>query len=218
MANKNMATDKSLKAKNTPLVITFIAWCLAVYIAFLSFPDGFLEKIHSVFDQLKVKDGLLIMLSPILSLILTGFISSENKARLVFFRIKHALPGHRAFTELIKKDSRIDMQALARKLGSLPKKPKEQNTVWYALYKKSTDSVIVQDAHKNYLLSRDLCTTSLLFAIVGPLGIYYRTHNLKWCVLYSGLMALHYLVLAIVAQTYGNRFVCNVLAEYIHKN
>lgn len=210
----SMSTEKSLKEQNTPVVIIFIIWCLAIYLVFLSSPNNIWDKLQSVFDQINTKDGIFIVLSPIIALILTGIVSSENKARLAFFRIKNALPGHRVFSDLIKNDARIDINRLVKKLGNLPQSPKDQNSVWYSLYKRYTQSVIVKDAHKKFLLSRELCSISFLFAIVGPIGLYFANQSLKLVLLYFFIMILHYFILAVVTQTHGNRFVCNVVAEY----
>ena len=106
------------------------------------------------------------------------------------------------------------MQNLLRKMGSLPQDPKEQNTKWYSLYKRYSESVTVKEAHRSFLLARDLCSVSFLFAVFGPWGLLLFQHTGKWALLYFVVMVLQYFVLALVAQNYGNRFVCNVIAEY----
>lgn len=86
------------------------------------------------------------------------------------FRWRNALPGHRAFSRLVKKDSRIDEEKPKLKLGELPEEPKSQNSLWYSLYKKCSDAITVSEAHKTFLLARDLATVSFVFAIMGPRG------------------------------------------------
>jgi len=209
-----VAKEEYLKKKNAPIVSILIIWCFAIYIAFLSSPSGFWEKLVSTFQEYRAKDGIIVALSPILALILTGLISSGNKARLVYWRLRNALPGHRVFSKLARSDPRIDMQNLLRKMGSLPQDPKEQNTKWYSLYKRYSESVTVKEAHRSFLLARDLCSVSFLFAVFGPWGLLLFQHTGKWALLYFVVMVLQYFVLALVAQNYGNRFVCNVIAEY----
>lgn len=209
-----MSKDKYLKNKNAPIVVIFILWCLAIYMAFQTSTSNFWVKLPTIFRDLQIKDGIAVILSPILSLILTGIISPENKARLVFFRWRHALPGHRAFTQLIKSDSRINIDKLKQKLGTLPEDPKAQNTLWYSLYKNYSEVVTVREAHKNFLLARDLATISFVFAIVGPWGLLF-SHKVTWVLLFFFTMFAQYLILAIVARNYGNRFVCNVVTEYV---
>lgn len=209
-----MPRKEYLKRKNALVVFVFITWCLAICISFLSSPSGFWDKLISTFQEYRAKDGIIVALSPILVLILTGLISSGNKARLVYWRLRNALPGHRVFSKRAKGDPRIDMQNLLSKMGSLPQDPKEQNTKWYSLYKRYSESVTVKEAHRSFLLARDLCSVSFLFAVFGPWGLLLFQHTGKWALLYFVVMFLHYLVLALVAQNNGNRFVCNVIAEY----
>lgn len=209
-----MAAEDNLNGKNIPLIILFVVWCVTIYVAFISSPLDFWNKSESIFKELNTKDGVFLLLSPIIALILNGIVSSANKARLVFLRWKYALPGHRAFSDLIKRDSRIDINKLTAKMGKLPRKPTEQNSKWYSIYKRYSNSVTVKQAHKAFLLSRDLCTISFLFTVIGSLGIYFDGQNLKWTALFFIIMAGHYITLAIVAQNYGKRFVCNVIAEF----
>ncbi len=192
-------------------------WCVAVYIGFLSYPTGIFEKLLTVFNEQIAKGSIVAVLSPILILILTGVISSDNKARLVFWRLKNALPGHRVFSKLAPNDPRIDMQELTKKMGgALPDDPKEQNSKWYALYKQYAESVIVLPAHKHFLLARDLCSIAFLFSVFGSCGLAFSQLSMKGVLVYSLVMLLHYVVLAVVAQNHGKRFVCNVMVEYIN--
>lgn len=209
-----MAKEEYLNRKNAPIVIIFIIWCLAIYLTFLSSPSGFWTKLVSTFRECSAKDVLVVAISPVLALILTGLISSGNKARLVYWRLRNALPGHRVFSKLAKRDPRIDLEILARKMGSLPQEPHGQNTKWYSLYKQYSESLTVKEAHGSFLLARDLCSISFLFAVLGPWGILFFQHRWKWALIYFIVMFLHYFVLALVAQNHGNRFVCNVIAEY----
>jgi len=206
---------KYLKTQNIPTVVTFIAWCVAVYVFFLSYPSNTFEKLLIVFKGQNSKDGFVVVFSPILILILTGVISSGNKARLVFWRLKNVLPGHRAFSKLAPNDPRINIQALTKKIGVLPDTPKDQNSGWFALYKKYAEAVTVLPAHRSFLLARDLCSIAFLFAVFGTCALAFSQFSLNGVLAYSFVMFLHYIVLAIVAQNHGNRFVCNVIVEYI---
>lgn len=210
-----MAKGKYLKTQNIPTIVIFIVWCIAVYIFFLSYPTGTFENLLTTVKEQSAKNSIVNLFSPILILILTGVISSDNKARLVFWRFKNALPGHRAFSKLAKNDPRIDMQALTKKIGTLPEGPKEQNSKWFSLYKNYAESVTVLPAHRNFLLARDLCSIAFLFATFGTCGLAFSQLSTKGVLVYSLVMLLHYTVLAIVAQNHGKRFVCNVIVEYI---
>ena len=89
------------------------------------------------------------------------------------FRWRNALPGHRAFSRLVKKDSRIDEEKPKLKLGELPEEPKSQNSLWYSLYKKCSDAITVSEAHKTFLLARDLATVSFGVRHHGTPGVFY---------------------------------------------
>jgi len=209
-----MSKSEYLKLKNIPIIIVFIIWCVAIYITFQAAPEGFWDKLISTYRDIRVKDGILVVLSPILALVLTGLITPANKARLVFWKWKYPLPGHRAFSKLALHDSRINLNVLERKLTTVPTDPMDQNRVWFAIYKNFKELPTVKEAHRSFLLARDLTSISFIFAFLGFLGLLLFGHRPTWALLYFALMIGHYLVLAITARNFGNRFVSNVLCEY----
>lgn len=209
-----MAIELSLKTKNAPIVFVFVVWCFTVYYIFQSNPLEFWDKFPVVFKTFNAKDGVIAVLAPILTLVLNGLIASDMKAKLVFLRINNALPGHRVFSELVHRDNRVNIKSLSDKLGGFPTDPVEQNNKWYSIYKKYGNSIIVKQSHGAFLLSRDLCSISFLFALIGSIVLLALGGPLRWVTCYFAIMLVHYGVLAIVAQNHGNRFTCNVLAEY----
>jgi hypothetical protein len=208
-----MPAQRSLKSKNVPILITFAIWCLALYIVFLTGTGDFWSRLVSLFRDLSAEDGVVVVMAPILVFVLTSIISSDNKARIVFWRRRHALPGHRCLSELAPKDPRIDMQALEDRLGSLPSDPRMQNTKWYELSRRCAGLPRVEEAHREFLLARDLCAVSLVVSVVGPLSVFVLQRSVLWALLYLLVMALHYLAFAVTARNKGNRFACNVLVE-----
>jgi hypothetical protein len=149
---------------------------------------------------------------PVVVLLLTGVLSHDAKARLVYWKISHPLPGSAAFTKHAPADSRIDMRALAKNVGVLPTDPSEQNAKWYKLYRMVKNDVAVTHAHKLYLMYRDMAAMSLLSLPLVPAGLWYAgaPPANRWIA--GGLLALQYVVCAIGARHSGTRFVCNVLA------
>lgn len=211
-----MAPKKSyLKTANLPVVVSFIIWCLALYGVFLVGFDSFFSELQSRFHVLSRKDGVTVAMMPVLVLVLSGLLSSNIKAILVFWRFKHALPGHRAFSKLAPADPRIDMDDLKRKIGDVPRAARDQNSLWYKLYKKHEIAVIVTAAHRAFLLARDLATIALLFGIAGFIGLLVGGATPAVSLQFLGVMALQFILLAVTARNYGNRFVCNVLVEYL---
>ena len=83
----------------------------------------------------------------ILSLVVSSIIPSEWKHIIIYFRLKDPLPGSRIFTQLIKKDSRVSYRDIVAKYGPLPKKPKEQNVLWYKIYKEKQSDEVVKESH-----------------------------------------------------------------------
>lgn len=165
------------------------------------------EKLSGFLD----KKSILFILSPIISLALSGLLSNPIKEFLVFWKIKNRLPGCRAFSHLIKNDHRINHTELKILAGSFPEDPIEQNRLWYKFYKECENDKIVIGSHKDFLLTRDLCSVSFIFALILlPIGaLVFQKYSLK--ISYSLFLILQYLILSIAARNFGNRFACNVL-------
>lgn len=153
-------------------------------------------------------------LLPVAVLLLTGLLSHEAKARLIYWRIAHPLPGSQAFTKHAPADARIDMKALAKNVGALPTDPGEQNKKWFKLYRLVDGDAAVMEAHKLYLLYRDMAAMSLLLVPLVPAALWYAgaVPASRWVA--GGLFAVQYVVCAISARHSGARFVCNVLAVH----
>ncbi|MFV8529415.1 hypothetical protein [Ralstonia pseudosolanacearum] len=153
-------------------------------------------------------------LLPVVVLLLTGLLSHEAKARLVYWKITNPLPGSQAFTKHAPADARIDMKALAKNVGALPTDPAEQNAKWYKLYRQVSGDAAVAHAHKLYLMYRDMAAMSLLLVPLVPAALWYAgaPPASRWIA--GGLFALQYIVCAISARHSGTRFVCNVLAVH----
>lgn len=214
ITNKTMTPKRThLKTANLPIVVSFIIWCLALYGVFLAGFDSFSAELQSKFHALSRKDGVIVAMMPVLVLVLSGLLSSNIKAILVFWRFKQVLPGHRAFSRLAPADPRIDLGDLKAKIGDIPRAAKDQNALWFKLYKKHETTITVTAAHRSFLLARDLAAMALLFGIAGFVGLLVGGAALATGVRFLGLMLLQFVLLAVAARNYGNRFVCNVLVE-----
>jgi len=210
-----MKKREYLKTKNISIIVIFIIWCISVYVTFFTGFEAFWSELQAKYTELNREEGLVVALMPILVVILSGIISSALKARLIFWRRRHALPGHRVFSKLAPKDARIDMEYLRNKIGTIPDDPKAQNTLWYRLYRKYEDGPTVKHTHRNFLLARDLSTISLIFAVFGTIGLIFGSIHFKALSIYFVVMLAHYIILSVVAQNHGNRLVCNVITEYL---
>jgi hypothetical protein len=164
--------EKTLKEQNQLLIGTFIVWCCALYAVFLAAPGNPLTEFQAALAKLSAKDGIFAALSPLMAVVLTGLVSSENKARLVFWRWRNALPGHRAFSQLVLHDARIDLKRLRNLVVPWPQTRADENRVWFSIYKKFAEAPTVLQAHKAFLLTRDIATISCIFAVCGPVGLF----------------------------------------------
>ena len=144
--------------------------------------------------------------------VVNGLLSSENKARLVFWRWADPLPGSFAFSRYAQHDPRIDMNSLRKAMGDWPSEPREQNALWYRLYKSVEREPAVIDAHGHFLLTRDYTAIAFLLLITaGPIG-FWLISSVTTAGVYLGLLLLQYLLSRQAAHNYGVRFVTTVLA------
>jgi len=210
---RNGAASRPLKAQNTWKLAGFVVANAVVFYSVVTLGQWNASSI--VDGLLKVDPGnaALSVVLPVAVIILNGLISSEGKARLVFWRMKDPLPGSRAFSVLAQRDPRIDIDALRKKYGQLPSVPREQNVQWYKLFRKLDSKANVISAHQDYLLARDVTVLAFLFFITLGIGALVLP--------ISGLTKLGYILATLVsyliarqsAKNYGERLVCTVLAE-----
>lgn len=198
----------NLKGKNVPMIwgviifdtIVILSLCLPVLV-----PDNFLPKNEIL------KYGV-TGLASVAVLILTSLLPPAAKAVLVFWRLNHALPGHRAFSHYAPKDPRINMDALKKNVGTLPTSPGEQNSTWYGLFKKVEQEESVSTAHRHFLLFRDLASISVLLAPIITAALFALGVPPTSVGMIAGFLSLQYIITAIVARNHGIRLVTNVLA------
>jgi hypothetical protein len=151
---------------------------------------------------------------PVVVLLLAGVLPHNLKASLVFWKIRDVLPAHEAFTKHGPSDARVDMAALRAQVGELPIAPSEQNRLWFKLYKATENTPTVLEAHKMYLLYRDVAAISLLLLIPALLGLHLSGFDLSAAKTIAGIFVLQYVTAAIAARHSGVRFVTNVLSVH----
>jgi len=155
-------------------------------------------------------------LALVIATVLNGLLSADAKARLVFLRWHHALPGHRTFSKYALRDPRIDAAALEKLLGSaLPVDPVEQNRVWYRLCKAMENDPAVRQAHRDFLLLRDYTGLCIVFIVFYGTAAFYAIPSLKIAFLYLLALAAQYVLVRQASSNYGIRFVTTVLARWV---
>jgi hypothetical protein len=202
-----------LKGRNATYLWTFVSVNVAVFLCLLLGKVLTESSLDHFWHRVTMKDGIIVASLPILALVLSGILGDLGKARLVFWRWTNPLPGCRVFSELIKTDPRIDARALRAKLGDFPTEPHAQNALWFKLYRLHSTAPRVLEAHRVYLLTRDLATIAAVFAVLFSTTVFLWTTNYRVAGLYAFALLLQYFMVATSARNYGNRFVLNVLSE-----
>jgi len=139
------------------------------------------------------------------------------KEILVHWRIRHRLPGARAFTHYAQRDDRIDISELQKLVDPLPQAPREQNAVWYRWLKETEDAVEVSDTHRRYLILRDAAVTSLLLAVSSAGLMLLPGWAFSSTLLLFGLFLAAYLLLALSARSVAARLVTTVIATKLRR-
>lgn len=151
----------------------------------------------------------------ILATVLNGVLSADMKARLVFWRWRDTLPGHRAFSKHGPADPRVDMSLIEKTYGPLPAVPAEQNRLWFRMYKQVENAPGVLLVHKDFLLTRDYTGLAFLFLLLlSPVAAYLIANNLTRLA-YAGLLTAQYFIARQAAHTYGVRMVTTVLSQTV---
>lgn len=199
--------DKTLKSQNLKWLWSVVA-VDALALALIASPE--------ILSPASVRSLAWVRLlaagvAPVVVLLLTSLLSADAKAVIVFWRAKETLPGHRAFSVYAPSDSRINIDALRKNVGSFPDDPREQNTLWFKLYKKVESEVTVAQAHRHYLLFRDLAAMSLLLAPIATLALYLGGAASPATSIAFALLCTQYAATALAGRNNGIRFVTNVL-------
>lgn len=207
------AKEPYLKGKNSLYLWSFVSVNVTVFLSLVITRHFDSASIAGSWAHVTAKNGIFAVSIPLATIILAGLLNDINKARLVFWRWRHPLPGTRVFSELISTDSRIDLPALKASVGKFPRAPQEQNSLWYRLYRKHKMTRSVWESHKVYLLTRDMSTIAALAALLLSVGAATARIDLRATLIYSMFLTAQYVFIAKAAHNYGNRFVLNVICE-----
>lgn len=155
---------------------------------------------------------LTTVLVPAAVLLLVNVLPHKVKCMLVYWKPYGWLPGSEVFSRFAPGDVRVDMLALAKNVGPLPMAPRDQNARWYQLYKLVENQAEVAEAHRSFLMYRDMAVLSLAFAFLVPAGLNFVevSKDAQW--LSCGVFTVQFLLTALSARWSGVRFVCNVAA------
>lgn len=131
------------------------------------------------------------------------------------------LPGKTIFTRISKgkvSNMRIDTKEAQGKyndiISAIPtdKKAREkyENTKWYALSRMHEDDPRVKTAHRDYLLTRDMYTTTITMLVLTAVGMGANVIQHSWIPI--GYLATMLVLTNIAAHARAHRFVNSVIA------
>ena len=200
----------SLKGQNSPGLYALMAANLALFYGVVQHDIILAGNWMEAVGRLRgiVPAGVGIALTGVLN----AQLPADVKARIVFLRWRDPLPGSEAFTKHGPSDPRVDMGALQRAFGPLPTAAREQNALWYKMYKSVASEPAVSHVHRAFLFTRDYACLSLfalvVLGIAGFVQIQLRTAAFG----FLGLLVLQFLLARRAARNHGVRFVTTVLA------
>lgn len=131
------------------------------------------------------------------------------------------LPGKTIFTRISKgkiSDMRIDTKEAQEKYNSVisaipadkKAKKKYENTIWYSLSRMHEDDPRVKTAHRDYLLSRDMYTTTITLLVLTAAGMGANVIQHSWIPI--GYLATMLVLTNIATHARAHRFVNSVIA------
>lgn len=163
----------------------------------------------------RIAGALTALLAPPVLLLLNTLVPQDFKHILVFWRLRDVLPAHRAFTLYVNGDPRIDAAALKARIGEFPLDPRDQQNLWFRIYQRYKTDLSVVDAHRPFLIFRDLAALSFLLAVIVPVVLYGLAFSIAaWSTLavFSG----QYFLATLASRQAARRFVCTVLSLESH--
>lgn len=200
--------ERSLKSLNMKWLVLLAAADVLIVLLFVA-PD----LLNGVtLTQIGIGRVLTTTVMPVVVLLIVNVLPHDVKSMLVYWKPLGVLPGCEAFTKYGPRDRRIDMASLRKNVGALPTESIEQNSKWYKLYKQAPNEPEVQEAHKLFLMYRDMAVLSLPLVALVPLSLNVAGASNSTLALAAGLFVVQYLLTALSARWSGIRFVCNVLA------
>ncbi len=208
-------TKKEIKPQNIPrLALFFTLNVVALFIIASGETEDF--TIQWFITKLgTAQNGAIVLVTGLAVIVLDGLVPNVVKSVLVFWRWPHPLPGCRAFTEFaLKRPETINIDALKKYADPLPTESEKQNKLWLDLSAKYQAEPSVIQAHRNFLLTKEMTSLSVLFLVLFPLMLCLtETTYTKAVWIYVGMLVAQYLIVSISSRNYGNSFVTIVLAR-----
>lgn len=173
------------------------------------------QLVGAVIDAAHITGVLTTLLAPPVLFLLNTIIPQSFKHMLVFWRVKNVLPSHRAFSVYAEIDPRVSVSKLKQRVGEFPVEPRDQQDTWFGIYQRHKADAAVVDAHRSFLIFRDLAALSFLLALTTPLLLCaYGFGIASWSAF--AIFGGQYLLAAVASRQAGGRLVCTVLSLESH--
>jgi hypothetical protein len=213
---KGKTAEPYLKGKNVVYLWAFIGINVTIFLCLFIGTSLTEAALDHFWHRVTMKGGIIAAATPIIAILCVGVLGDTAKARLVFWRWKHPLPGCRAFSSLLKNDPRINADALRAKFGKFPREARAQNALWFEVYRRHSSASKVLESHRVYLLTRDMTAVAAVFLIAFS-AVMLTTPTSRGVIgIYALALLAQYLLAATAARNYGNRFALNVIVEEQH--
>ncbi len=204
-----MEKVKALKAKNRLIIVGVLSGDALLFALVSAWPSLDLD---TAWESGAVARAIFAALVPVIVLLLGSLIPSSAKAVMVFWRLKHALPGHRAFEEQGLSDPRIDRDQLRKNIGAFPSDPSEQNATWYRLFKKVETDPSIEHAHGQFLLLRDLASITVLLLPGCLFAWLAKVLSNQDAIALAAILTAQFILSMLSARSQGEGLVRTVLA------
>ncbi len=119
-----MSSEKNLKLQNRASFWVLLLFNCVLLVMLLC-ANAFEGAVLSLKILFSLRSASLIV-AYIIVFVVNGQLSSNDKARLVFWRWKDPLPGCRAFSHHGKNDHRVNIERLEQLHGNLPSSPENR--------------------------------------------------------------------------------------------
>ena len=170
------------------------------------------SAVTAIVGSVSVKDSVVGMVAPIAVFLLNGWLSADMKARIVYLRWRDPLPGSRAFSIHLPRESRADPGRLAHRWGPFPTSAIDQNRLWYRIFKSVDTELEIHEAHRDSLLSRDLAGFGFLFLLLFGPGTAFGAAEWTTKGVYLAALVAQCAGAIVAARSYGIRLVRTTLA------
>lgn len=212
-----MSNNTEIKPQNFPKLTLFFVLNVSVFFILASDKSFNASMWKFIKDIALTENGAIFLIASLAIIVLDGVVPNGLKDFFVFWRRPHPLPGHRAFTVIAKKSpDTIDLKVLRKYANPLPKVPAKQNKLWMDIYEKYQDHPSVTQVHRAYLLTREMTSLCVLFALLFPTVLYLIQVDKPdhvFALKYFAVLFVQFILIATSSRSYGNGLVHVVLVR-----